>query len=49
MLAKAIGSTASLWTIRGAGHGEYLKVDSTYGTRVATFFSQALPPLTRAT
>ncbi len=48
VLAAAIGSTASLWTIHGAGHGEYLKVDSTYGPRVAAFFTHALPPLAPA-
>jgi uncharacterized protein len=30
------------WTIRGAGHGDYLTVDSTYGPRLVAFLTGAL-------
>jgi pimeloyl-ACP methyl ester carboxylesterase len=42
-LAKAIGATATLWVVPGAAHGGYQAADATYATRVADFFSGALP------
>jgi uncharacterized protein len=44
VLTKAIGPSASLWTIRGASHGGYAAADPAFPGRVADFFTQRLAP-----
>jgi fermentation-respiration switch protein FrsA (DUF1100 family) len=43
-LYEAAATPKDLWIIHGAGHGGYARADSTYGRRLAKFFTVTLRP-----
>lgn len=44
-IVQAVGASAELWRVARAGHGDYATADSTYGTRLAAFFTRTLAPM----